>query len=334
MNRSLVALASLLLLLTAPGFGATPPPDPSDEPPPRHRGPRPPRPPHDRMIFFSSGGSWLGVSIADISSERAKELNLKEETGVEVKGVLPGSPAEEAGIEKGDVILEFQGNRVDGTMQLTRMVRETPAGRTVTLKTQHDGSTRTLHVKMNERDGEEHERMFRKRIEIPPIEIPEIDMPDIPDLEGIPSSVRLGVSVEELGEQLGQYFGVKNGEGVLVRSVKKGSAADSAGLRAGDVIVKVDGEAVSDSGDLRSALRQHRGRTFPLTVMRDRREQTLSVTLPKAEEPDEEESFEESSYKRLLGDRVRQQVDQARQIAEEARKAAASSWIFREDNNI
>ena len=318
MHRPLVVLASLLLLAAFPATASRPasPPEPAEAP----------RPPHDHMIFFSSGGSWLGVSIADITSERAKELNMKEETGAEIKSVLPGSPAEEAGLEKEDVIIEFQGTRVEGAMQLTRLVHETPPGRTVTLKALRDGAARTLRVKVTEREGERHERMFRKRIEIPPIEMPEIDMPDIPFLESIPSSFRLGVSVEDLSDQLGEFFGVKDGEGVLVRSVKKGSPAENAGLRAGDVIVKVDGEMVSDAGDLRSALRNHRGKTFPVTIVRDRREQTVNVTLPKAEEPSEE-SLEESRYERLLGEGVNRKLDAARrklQAAQEVMKARLS----------
>ena len=301
MSKPIVVLASLLLLAAAP------PPRPVPAPPP----------PRDRTIFFSSGGSWLGVSIADVTSERAKELNMKEETGAEIKAVTPGSPAEEAGLKKGDIILEYQGTRVEGAMQVTRMVRETPPGRTVTLKTLRDGEVRTVRVKVTEHEDGRHERMFHRRIDIPPIEIPEIDVPEVPFLESIPSSFRLGVSVENLGDQLGEYFGVKGGEGVLVRSVKKGSPAENAGLRAGDVIVKVDGEKVSDSADLRSALREHRGKTFPITIVRDRREQSVTVTLPMPDEPTEQ-SLEESNFDRLIEDGVRQKMETARRRLEAA----------------
>src|SRR5437867_2723167 len=173
---------------------------------------------------------------------------MKEETGALITSVLPDSPAEEAGLEEEDVILEYQGTRIEGAMQLTRMVRETPAGRTVTLKVLHGGQTRTAQVRMTEHEADFHRGRFNRRIEIPPIEIPDIDIPDIPDLEGIPSSFRLGVSVEDVGGQLGEYFGLKEGEGVLVRSVKKGTPADTAGMRAGDVIIKVDGERITGSG--------------------------------------------------------------------------------------
>jgi len=304
----LLLLACLTLLGTAAPAGAARP-----APPPA---PAPEAPPHDDMIFFSSGGSWLGISIADITGERARELKLREETGAEVKAVMPGSPAEGAGLKTGDVVLEYQGTRVEGARQLTRMVRETPPGRTVTLKLFQDGETRTVRVKVAEHDGEEHGERFHKVIEIPHIEMPEIDVPEIPMLGGMQSSMRLGVSVESLTEQLGEYFGLKNGEGVLVRSVKKGSPAEGAGLRAGDVILKVDGEKIEDSADLRGALRDRRGKEFPIVIMRDRREQTLTVALPKGEAP-AEESFGPDFEKRIQ-DRVRMKMDSARRKLEAA----------------
>jgi serine protease Do len=319
MPRTLVVLATLLLLAAAPASAARPAPPPPPAPGEAPPTPRPaPRAPRDHMIFLSSGGSWLGVSIADITSGRAKELNMKEETGAEITSVMPGSPAEEAGLQKKDVILEYQGTRIEGAIQLTRMVRETPPGRTVTLKILRDGEARTVKVKVTEHDGEEHEGMFHRRIEIPPIEMPDIDLPDIPFLGSVPSSSRLGVSVENLGDQLGEYFGVKSGDGVLVRSVKKGSPAENAGLRAGDVIVKVDGERISDAADLRSALRGHHGKAFPISIVRDRREQNVTVTLPKPEEPPGE-GQEESRYRDLLKERHQRQADRDTLIQERVR---------------
>jgi hypothetical protein len=91
----------------------------------------------------------------------------------------------------------------------------------------------------------------------------------------------LGVQTESLTRQLGEYFGVKDGEGVLVRSVEKGSAAERAGLKAGDVIVKADNEKLTDRSDLSHILRNHRtGGKMTMVVMRDKHEQTLTVTLP------------------------------------------------------
>jgi C-terminal processing protease CtpA/Prc len=294
------------------------------------------------MLFFSSGGSWLGVSIADVTAERVKELGLKEEMGAEIKSVMPGSPAEEAGLEKEDVILEYQGERVAGAAQLTRLVKETPAGRTVTLDVSRGGSVRSVKVKVSEQESSDRKRIVKRieipSVEIPPIEIPEIDMPDIPMFEGIPSSFRLGVSVEDLTGQLGEYFGVKNGDGVLVRSVKKGTPADAGGLRAGDVIVKVDGERIADSSDLRSAMRARRGKTFPIGVMRDRRETSVTVTLPKRETPPEdfdegdEESNQNFLFEKSIEEGVRQKLEGARARMEAARARIEAARLLATDS--
>jgi membrane-associated protease RseP (regulator of RpoE activity) len=275
MIRKMAVVASSLLFLAARPAPA--PPAPPEQPAPE-------RDVVKEVMIFRSGGSRLGVSIDDISADRAKELKLKEDTGVEIKSVLPDSPAAEAGLEEGDVILEYQGSRVESAAQLVRMVHETPPGRTVTLLVSRDGSIRTVRAKVEERE-DEHRRFLRgHRIEIPHIEIPEIEIPDIPGLGSIPSSVRLGAQVESLTDQLGEYFGVKNGEGVLVQSVRKGAPGEAAGLRAGDVIIRVDDEEVADSSDLRSALRERRGKQLKLTIVRDRREQTLTVAAPKDDE--------------------------------------------------
>jgi membrane-associated protease RseP (regulator of RpoE activity) len=187
-----------------------------------------------------------------------------------------------------------------------------------------------VKVKVSEQENSDRRRIVKKieipSVEIPPIEIPEIDMPDIPMFEGIPSSFRLGVSVEDLTGQLGEYFGVKNGDGVLVRSVRKGTPADAGGLRAGDVIVKVDGERIADSSDLRSAMRARRGKTFPIGVMRDRRETSVTVTLPKRETPPEdldegedEESNQNLFFEKSIEEGVRQKLESARAQLDAAR---------------
>jgi serine protease Do len=298
-RRTLVVVGGLLfafffLLFVAGAVQPAPPP-----PPRRHRAPDTPDPSllPDRVFFFS-GGSWLGVSLADIDSERAKELKLKEEAGAEVKAVMPESPAAEAGLKEEDVILKYQGTRVEGVAQLTRLVRETPAGRTVDVEIVRAGAPRTVRVKVTEREDEHGgpgRRFFHRRIEIPPIDIPDIDIPDIPDFESAFSSARLGATVEDLTDQLGDFFGVEDGEGVLVRAVSKGSPGEAAGLRAGDVIVKVGEEKVSDASDLRSALRERRGKEIVLGIVRNRKEETLRVAPSKAQRSSSEDEEEEGT---------------------------------------
>ena len=115
-------------------------------------------------------------------------------------------------------------------------------------------------------------------------------MPELPDLPVsivvVHSSARSGLMVENLTPQLGDFFGAKNGEGVLVRSVEKGSRADKAGFHAGDVIVKINGEAIHDSGDFSQALRSRKDNTASISVIRDKREQTITITLPERKQSD------------------------------------------------
>jgi membrane-associated protease RseP (regulator of RpoE activity) len=114
--------------------------------------------------------------------------------------------------------------------------------------------------------------------------MPEMDLPV--SIVVVHSSARSGLMVENLTPQLGDFFGAKNGQGVLVRSVEKGSSADKAGFRAGDVIVKINGEAIHDSGDFSHALRSRKDNTASVSVIRDKKEQTISITLPERKQSD------------------------------------------------
>lgn len=314
MPRTLIAILSTLLLLgAAPAPPAPAHHDDSDEEE-TPEAPEPPTPPP--FTYFVSGGSRLGISIADIDSARAKELGLKEEMGAEIKSVAPGSPAEEAGLKADDVILSYQGTRIEGAAQLTRLVRETPPGRKVALQVWRSGSTRTITAKTGEGHGPHGDlgERYRRAIRMAPIEIPDIEIPDVPALGGIPSSVRLGAEVEALTEQLGEYFGVKGGEGILVRKVIKGSPGEAAGLRAGDVIVKLDDEAIADPMDLRSALRERHGKQITLVIVRDKKEKSLNVSLPKEDR---------SSKEAAVGPEARQRLHQAIKAGKDQLKALA-----------
>jgi len=243
--------------------------------------PPPPEPP-DLMVFFQPGGAWLGVGVKEITADRARALNLKDEHGVEITTVEPDSPADRAGLKPGDVVLEYNGQRVEGTAQFIRFVRETPPGRTVRLTVFRNGSTQTVSATLAERRG--RALNFRApnvdediRIRIPRIEA----LPDVPRVTMSWRTAMLGIEGEALKDsQLGDFFGVK--DGVLVRSVLKDTPAEKAGLRAGDVIVKVDDRRVSEPRDITSTLRAARDaskKTLPVVVVREKKEVTLPVTL-------------------------------------------------------
>ena len=143
----------------------------------------------------------------------------------------------------------------------------------------------------------------------------------------------MGISIANLTKQLGEYFGVEDGDGVLVRSVKQGSRGEKAGLQAGDIIIEVDDEAIDDTRDLRMALRERRGKALTLTVVRDKREQTL--TVPEAEEEAEEESSLEFPFEaertRLLAEAKRARIEARAALAERA-AAVAEARRAVEDN--
>ena len=195
-----------------------------------------------------AGGTYLGVSLAEIDSKRAAELKLKDPYGVEISRVEEGSPADKAGLKSGDVVLEYNGEHVEGMEQFGRLVRETPAGREVKLLIDRGGATQNVVATLGTRKLRPVGGTF-----VPAFEIPEIQIPDIPQIFTALRSPLLGVEAESLGSQLAGYFGVK--QGVLVRSVLKDTAAERAGLRAGDVITNVDGSAVGTPSELSGTVR-------------------------------------------------------------------------------
>jgi serine protease Do len=232
---------------------------------------------HEFNVAPFGGGTYLGVNLAEIDANRAKELKLREDYGVEITRVEEGSPAEKAGVKPGDVVQEYNGQRVEGMEQFGRMVRETPAGREVKLTISRDGVPQTLTATLASHKMRPFPENFN--IEIPDIHI----MPDIPQIYTTMRTARLGVEVESLGPQLSEYFGVK--EGVLVRSVRENTAAQKAGIKAGDVITKVEGMPVTSPSDLSGAVRAAGAKkTYSVELVRERKPQTVSVTVDEGSE--------------------------------------------------
>ena len=221
------------------------------------------------------GPSWLGIRMQEVTAENVKELKLPAERGVLVTRVVKDSPAEKAGLKANDVITEFDGQRVESVMALERMVHEVPAGRSVSITVWRDGGAQTLHAELSAgrgfaRERGDHTYMIGPgdgefHVEVPPIpEMPE--MPPIPPIPAIQigpfatfrafGAPMLGIDAEDLSGQLGNYFGAPDGEGILVREVMPGTPAEKAGLKAGDVILRVDGNRVRNADELRTALRE------------------------------------------------------------------------------
>jgi serine protease Do len=238
-------------------------------------------------VVVRSGSSYLGVGVAEITPERAKELHLKEDRGVEVRCVDEDSPAAKAGLKEGDVVLEYNGQRVEGGEQFMRLVRETPPEHAATLVVWRNGANQTLTATIGQRrtptafefDFDELANSFPKVAPMPPM--PAFRMPDIPSAFMTWHSTTLGIESESLNPQLAQYFGVK--EGVLVRSVIHDSSAEKAGFKAGDIIVKVDGQKVTSPKEISSMLGSSRGKkSLPVTVVRHEKELVLNVEMEES----------------------------------------------------
>ena len=261
---------------------------------------------HPRAYAYSYGygdddstGAYLGVDITDIAPERMAALKLKVEQGVEVTLVDQDAPAGKAGLKEHDVILTMNGTAVESGAQLRRMIRETPPGRVVSLGVSRDGQPLTIKVPLGDRRKNvafAHSGGKDFKFEMPPMPtvppIPDIDVPV--SVVVVHSSLRSGLMVENITPQLGEFFGVKSGKGVLVRSVDRGSRAEKAGFRAGDVIVKVNDQSIQDTSDFTHALRSHSGGNTSVVVIRDKREQNLQLPLPDRKDSGAaiEESFE------------------------------------------
>lgn len=295
-------------------------------------------PPSQPWSVFSSEesgtSSYLGVDIADITTERLSALKLKEEKGVEVTMVDQDAPAGKAGLKEHDVILTMNGSPIESGAQLRRMIHETPPGRLVTLGLSRDGQPMSIKVQLADKHKEfaGGPKPGDIHVQIPEFHMPDIDIPAI-NMVMATSSARSGLLVENITPQLGEFFGVKNGNGVLVRSVEKGSRAEKAGFRAGDVIVKINDQAVHDTSDFTHAVKSRHGNSVNVGVMRDKREQNLTLSLPERKESGdlmEEESFSDEPFIQAeralemseLQNEIAKLRPQMKLAAENSRKAA------------
>src|ERR1700675_2071960 len=213
------------------------------------------------ILDGEEGPSWLGVETQEVTAETAAALKLPAERGVVIGRVTEDSPAAKAGLKEKDVITEVNGQRVEGAAQFRRMVHEIPAGRTAQLTVWRDGRAQTVAVTLGQAE-EGHRAWMQAAPGAFACRMPEVDMPDMRPIAGLGDDFamlpggrpRLGIDAEDLGEQLGSFFGAPDGEGILVRSVNSGSPAEKAGLKAGDVITSFNGERVRTLGDLRQKL--------------------------------------------------------------------------------
>lgn len=244
---------------------------------PRAEGPR------ARTMLLDSRGSQLGVMVRDLEGDAAAK-----NTGVEIEEVTLNSAAEKAGLKSGDIVTEYDGERVRSARQFTRLVQETADGRTVKIAVLRNGQRQLLDATPEAREFSwgmtidsdrilrDTERGLREFKMAPPAFKFRFDdgFPGMPSQRG-----RLGVSVESLSDQLASYFGAKDG-GALVSSVTADSAAAKAGIKAGDVIMSVNGNKVRDADDVVRELAGAKADEVTIGLLRDKKETTVKATLP------------------------------------------------------
>jgi serine protease Do len=259
-------------------------------------------------------GGYLGVYLEEVTPERSKELGLTEERGAIVMKVVAESPAAKSGVKENDVIVSFNGRRVDSVRELQRLLNETPADRSVQIEVIRTGSRQTLATTLAKRSlqsfrmlgpgfderytketeesmkraeeslkrSEEALKQYHGKIETLPRNFGDFAFVN-PGEFSFFGGTRLGISAESLTDQLAEFFGVKDSKGVLVASVDESGAAAKAGIKAGDVIVGIDNEKVDSVRALLKVLSGKTEGTVAVKLVRNRAEQTVTVTLEKLE---------------------------------------------------
>ncbi|HEX7343127.1 MAG TPA: PDZ domain-containing protein [bacterium] len=223
---------------------------------------------------------YLGVYLEKLDDEMRESLKFKGE-GIFVDDVVDDSPAEKAGLEEGDIILKFEDKGVKDVDELRELIGASKEGDKVAMVVFRDGKEIKLTAELGEAEDVSREIIIKRGM----------GRPGMMKMKGGCCSVGecnvwLGVEVQKLSDQLAEYFKVKDGKGVLVATVIKDAPAEKAGIKAGDVMVKIGDEEVSKPADLREAIcGKKAGDEVAVNFLRDGQERTLKVAL--AEMPKE-----------------------------------------------
>ncbi len=200
---------------------------------------------------------WLGVMIQKITPELQETLKLKEGKGALVGDVTDGGPAKNAGIQRGDVIVAFDGKEIKDSSELPYQVASTPVGKVVPVEIMRKGQKQTVRVKIEELKAEKQ---------------------DGEDGEGQQGSTTLGLHVENLTTDIASAFGLSDKSGVVVVEVAADGPSADAGIQPGDIILEVDQEAVKDINQFNRKVTSHKkGDTILLLI--NRKGVTLFMTL-------------------------------------------------------
>lgn len=278
-----VSLLGAIVLAAGVAFAQQPTPPP----------PSPPDEPSDQTFsFFISGEGFLGVYAENISRENMTRYHLNQVRGVGVTQIVKDSPAEKAGLRKDDVILRIDGENVSSVRKLNRLVSEMAPDQSVRVTFSRGGAEQEVTATIGKRSNQSFAGDFLRGGKVWKFEGPDLkdfkwegppfdkgDLVNPGDLSMfLNNSRRIGVSTMSLTKQLADYFGIADGKGVLVTSVSDDGPAAKAGLRAGDVITAVDGEAVDSPGDISRVINGKKEGDVTLTIVRNKSQQTIRVT--------------------------------------------------------
>jgi S1-C subfamily serine protease len=215
---------------------------------------------------------WLGVSI--------RRNSIGE---VEIVYVEKDSPAYEAGLEIGDVILKINGEKVISTSFLASEIREKKPGEKIVLEIKRDSKIKKIEVKLGELPERKYPRLHLRHEKFPEIESFR------PKFEKRfrfywKSKKYIGIYVQECTEELAKYFGVEEGKGLLVTKVMKNSPAEKAGIKVGDVLIKADNELLDSTNKLTSIIRKkNAGDILRIELIRDKKRKIIEVKIEKRE---------------------------------------------------
>jgi membrane-associated protease RseP (regulator of RpoE activity) len=240
------------------------------------------------ILHASTTQGYLGVDIADIDQDKAQSLKLKEVRGALITLIDHDAPAGQIGLKVNDVIIQLNGQNVEGAEQLKRMLREIPAGRKVSLEFSRDGNVQTVAVELVDhrvlghdiwnRIGNSGDVFAQSESGMGYLKGDgDVGVPGALRLSIFGSTLNVGALVEPLASQMAEYLGVSNG--IMVKQVARKSEAAAAGLKIHDVVLKVGADPIANLADWDRALRANQGKPVQVTILRDRKQQTITLQV-------------------------------------------------------
>jgi len=289
------------------------------------------------LLHSASAQGYLGVLVGDVDNDSVNKLKLKDARGAVITLIDHDAPAAQVGLRVNDVVLEVNGQAVEGAEAFGRMMREIPAGRKITLIVSRDGAPQTMTVQLADRKKLDTD-IWNKLNSGSDISSPVTGLGILGSGSGgdapLPggfhmpfvgsSSLKVGALVEPLTAQMAEYLGVPHG--LMVKQVARKSEAAASGMRAFDVILKVGVENIATVSDWDRAMRSNQGKTVAVTVLRDKKQQTLTLLVDSKKKGEVEFdgifADEDGSLLAFAGPDAARNLLANQSIAEEMRKQA------------